>query len=79
MITGKDLKQLVRIIPDDAVVMVNDNWNVSVEAVNVETTVDGWIASLKLTEGFSVTSDKVLDEIFIQLKTKRKRWPTLRR
>lgn len=73
MITGKDLKQLVRIIPDDAVVMVNDNWNVSVEAVNVETTVDGWIASLKLTEGFSVTSDKVLDEIFIQLKTKRKR------
>ena len=74
MTTGKYLKQLVEMIPDDAVVTVNGNWNVSVEAVSVETTVDGWIASLRLTEGFSVTSDKVLNEIFIQLKTKRKKW-----
>ena len=73
MITGKCLKQLVELIPDDAAVIVNGNWNVSVEGVSVETAVDGWIASLKLTEGFSVTSDKVLEEIFIQLKTKRKR------
>ena len=70
MINGKYLKQLVELIPDDAAVIVNGNWNVSVEGVSVETAVDGWIASLRLTEGFSVTSDKVLDEIFIQLKTR---------
>ena len=64
MINGKYLKQLVEMIPDDAGVIVNGNWNVSVEGVSVETTIDGWIASLRLTEGFSVTYDKVMDEMF---------------
>ena len=68
MITGKYLKQLVEMIPDDAGVTVNGNWNVSVEGVSVETTVDGWIVSLRLTEGFSVTSDEVLNDMFKQLR-----------
>lgn len=68
MITGKYLKQLVGIIPDDAVVMVNGNWNVSVEAVSVETSEDRWLASLNLTKGYSVTSDEVLNGMFNQLK-----------
>lgn len=68
MITGKYLKQLVGIIPDDAVVMVNGNWNVSVEAVSVETSGDRWLASLNLTKGYSVTSDEVLNGMFNQLR-----------
>lgn len=68
MITGKYLKQLVGIIPDDAVVMVNGNWNVSVKAVSVETSEDRWLASLNLTKGYSVTSDEVLNGMFNQLR-----------
>lgn len=66
MMTGKCLKQLVGIIPDDAGVMVNGNWNVSVEAVSVETSEGRWSASLNLTKGYSVTSDEVLNGMFNQ-------------
>ena len=72
MITGKYLKQLVGLIPDDAVVMVNGNWNVSVEAVSVETSEDRWLASLNLTKGYSVTSDKDLNGMFNQLRKETK-------
>lgn len=68
MITGKYLKQMVGIIPDDAAVMVNGNWNVSIERVSVETSEYGWDASLILTKGYSVTSDEVLNSMFNQLK-----------
>lgn len=64
MITGKDLKRLVALIPDEAGVVLNGNWNVSIEGVTVETTLDGWIASLNLTKGFSITSDEVLNGLF---------------
>ena len=36
MITGKDLKRMVSLIPDDAYVTVNGNYDVSVESVKVE-------------------------------------------
>jgi hypothetical protein len=48
--------------------MVNGNWNVSVEAVSVETSEDRWLASLNLTKGYSVTSDEVLNGMFNQLR-----------
>ena len=68
MITGKDLKRMVEAIPDDAYVTVNGNYNVSVESVTVESADPfGYIHSdLKLTSGYSLTKDSVLNEMFKQ-------------
>lgn len=69
MITGKDLKRMVDMIPDDAVVTMNGNYNCCVEGVTVESADPfGWMhADLKLTEGFSITKDSVMEEMFGQL------------
>ena len=66
MITGKDLKRMVSLIPDDAYVTVNGNYDVSVESVKVESADPfGYIHSdLKLTSGYSITKDSVLEEMF---------------
>ena len=66
MITGKDLKRMVSLIPDDAYVTVNGNYDVSVESVKVESADPfGYIHSdLKLTSGYSITKDCVLEEMF---------------
>ncbi len=61
---------MVEAIPDDAYVTVNGNHNVSVESVTVESADPfGYIHSdLKLTPGFSITKDSVMDEMFGALK-----------
>jgi hypothetical protein len=63
MITGKDLKRMVEAIPDDAIVMVNNNQYVSITNIVVSTF--PWLnASLNLTPGFSITKDSVLEDMF---------------
>ena len=64
MITGKDLKMFVSVIPDDAGVTINGNWNVNIVNVKVETDLYGLLADLQLTPGYSITKDSVLEEMF---------------
>jgi len=64
MITGKELKRMIDLIPDSAVVTINGNWMVDVSEVTVETTPNGLMADLQLTKGFSITKDSVLAELF---------------
>lgn len=68
MILGKDLKAYVALIPDDAVVFIDDNQNVSIERVSVSS--DPFLnANLELTQGYSITKDSVIDEMFGRLKS----------
>ena len=63
MITGKQLKEMVAVIPDDAIVLVNKSQYVSIESVEVSTF--PWTnASLNLTPGYSLTKDSVLEDMF---------------
>ncbi len=67
MITGKDLKRMVEAIPDDAIVLINKNQNVSIVSVDVSTF--PWLnASINLTPGFSLTKDSVMKEMFKDLQ-----------
>lgn len=69
MISGKDLKRMVSLIPDNAVVTINGNYNVDIIQVRVETTdVDGLLADLRLTPGYSITKDSVMEEMFKDLR-----------
>lgn len=64
MITGKDLKMMVSFIPDNAGVTINGNWHVDIVNVKVETGLSGWLADLQLTNGYSITKDSVLEDMF---------------
>ena len=59
---------MVSLIPDEALVLVNGSWNCSIEGISVETTPDGLLGSLNLTRGYSITCDKVIDEMFKDLR-----------
>lgn len=54
------------VIPDDAGVTINGNWNVNIVNVKVETNPGGLLADLQLTPGYSITKDSVLEEMFKQ-------------
>lgn len=73
MILGKDLKRMVDIIPDDAYVTLNGHFECSVEGVTVESADPfGHIhADLKITEGYNITKDSVMDEMFGQLRSRK--------
>ena len=66
------MKRMVEAIPDDAYVTVNGNYNVSVESVTVESADPfGYIHSdLKLTSGYSLTKDSVMQEMFKDLQVR---------
>lgn len=65
---GKDFKDfIVKMIPDDAVVIIDGNYKVDIEQISVEFS-DQVTADLKLTEGFSVTCDEVMDKLFDDLR-----------
>lgn len=70
MITGKELKRYLTLIPDDAVVMLDGNPEADIIGIKVETDNinGGWIANLQITEGYSVTKDSVVKGIFDCLK-----------
>lgn len=68
MITGKDLKRMLSLIPDDAVVTVNGNYNVDIVQVKMETDFQGLQADLMLTPGYSITKDSVMTEMFKDLQ-----------
>ena len=64
---GKDLKWLVSMIPDDALVTINRNFYVEVSALDCEGH-DG-IYNLQLTPGYSITKDDVIDGMMAQLRS----------
>ena len=68
MISGKDLKRMVALIPDNAAVTINGNYNVDITQVKVVTDMDGLLADLLLTPGYSITKDSVMEEMFKDLK-----------
>lgn len=57
MITGKDLKRMVSAIPDSAVVTIDGQYMVDIQEIRVDTTPDGPLADLKLTDGYSIIND----------------------
>ena len=66
MITGKELKRYLTLIPDDAVVMLDGNPGADIIGIEVETdnVNGGWTVNLPITEGYSVTKDSVVKGIF---------------
>ena len=69
MITGKELKRYLSVIPDDAVVMLDGNPGADIVGIEVENSVNGgWTVNLPITEGYSVTKDSVVRGIFDCLK-----------
>lgn len=70
MITGKELKRYLTVIPDDAVVMLDGNPGADIIGIKVETdnVNEGWTVNLQITEGYSVTKDSVVKGIFDCLK-----------
>lgn len=73
MILGKDMKRMVDIIPDDAYVTLEGNFHCSVEGLTIESAdpFGRTHADLKLTPGFSITKDSVMEEMFGQLRSGR--------
>ena len=62
MIIGKDLKRMVALIPDDAIVRLGGSYKCDIVSVSVETSAFNYLeADLKLTEGWSVQNDKLLN------------------
>lgn len=67
MITAKDLRRMLAVVPDDAVIIINNNYNVSVESLDVTMTTFT-VCDIVLTGGYSITKDSVINEIFDQLR-----------
>lgn len=68
MITVKQLKDLLEMVPDDALLVINDNYHCSIVPEISYSTLDQ-MARVKLSPGFSITKDSVLDEIFKLTRT----------
>lgn len=70
MITGKELKRYLSVIPDDAVVMLDGNPDVDIVCINAtrDGVNKGCMVSLQITEGYSVTKDSVVKGLFDCLK-----------
>ena len=67
MMIAKDLKEILKGIPDNAVVTIDGNYYANIEGVSMEFS-DHVTADLKLTKGFSVTCDEVIDKMFDDLR-----------
>lgn len=67
MITAKDLRRMLAAVPDDAVIIINNNYNVSVESLDVTMTTFA-VCDIVLTGGYSITKDSVINEMFDQLR-----------
>ncbi len=63
MMSAIELKRLVSLIPDDAVVTIGGNPRVEITAVNVSYDCDIVSARLDITPGWSITNDKILDDL----------------
>lgn len=62
------MKRMVSLIPDNAAVTINGNYNVDITQVKMETDMDGLLVDLMLTTGYSITKDSVMQEMFKDLQ-----------
>lgn len=67
MITAKDLRRMLTAVPDDAVIIINNNYNVSVESLDVTMTTFT-VCDIVLTGGYSITKDSGINGMFDQLR-----------
>lgn len=63
MMSAIELKRLVSLIPDDAVVTIGGNPRVEITSVNISYDCDIVSARLDITPGWSITNDKILDDL----------------
>ena len=63
MMSAIELKRLVSLIPDDAVVTIGGNPRIEITAVNISQDCDIVSARLDITPGWSITNDKILDDL----------------
>ena len=69
MIRSEDLKRMINLIPDGAVVTLGGNLNVNIESVTVETTPFDYLqVDLKLSDGFSIVKDGFVSGLFDELR-----------
>ena len=68
MMLMKDLRMMLDVAPDNAVVTINGNYNVNIVSIKLEAEFDGISCDLMLTPGYSITKDSVLTEMFNSLK-----------
>ena len=68
MITGKELKRFINVIPDSALIMLDGNPDADIIGIKAETDDGRWVVNLQITEGFSVTKDSIIKSMFECLK-----------
>lgn len=68
MMLLKDLRRMLDVLPDNTLVIINGNYDCNIESIKAETDFDGIICDLRLTDGWSITKDSVLSEMFTALK-----------
>lgn len=65
---GKELKDVVKVIPDNAIVFIGRAPECHIEGITIETSDRYPECRLHLTNGYSITKDSVMDELFKDLK-----------
>ena len=66
MIQARQLKDWLKDIPDDALIVVEGNHRCSVESYSVSMTTDDYfpVVDLKLTDGFCIVTRDFIDTMF---------------
>ena len=59
---------MLDVLPDSTLVIINGNYDCNIEEIKAETDFDGIICDLRLTDGWSLTKDSVVNEMFAALK-----------
>ena len=67
MTKASDLKYFLSFIPDDAVIVIDNNYDVQITEME-HSTDNPYVYNLKLSEGWSITKDEVLNSMFEELR-----------
>ena len=62
-----DLKYFLSFMPDDAVIVIDNNYDVQITEME-HSTDNPYVYNLKLSEGWSITKDDVLNSMFEELR-----------
>ena len=62
-----DLKYFLSFMPDDAVIVIDNNYDVQITEME-HSTDNPYVYNLKLSEGWSITKDEVLNSMFEELR-----------
>ena len=62
-----DLKYFLSFMPDDAVIVIDNNYDVQITEME-HSTDNPYVYNLKLSEGWSITKDEVLNSMIEELR-----------